>query len=510
MAADTPTKPPTTLGLTGLTVNAMALIAPGAFLWLTFFIQASYGAPLAAQGMWFGILAAVLLCLATAIAYAELSKLLSGRRLLVLLRRAGVSSRRRTSTKFARIAKFIVGWASHLYYWGYPGLMVGVTALIVGYVIGQIWPDTFNAAVPSPLFMMLFCTFFAFGVAYIAYRGVDGHDGRQRRDQRHPDHGAPHLLGHGDRLPREPSGRQRGAGRSIRTATRSTPCSQVDAKGAPVKDAEGQLRRRQECRTAARSRSPSPTRRIRRVPRFPIRPIRRRRSRVPVPPDRDFGRSRRTPSRYMIIQACIAILILVGFESVTSMGEEAKNPKRDIPRAVILSLLIQGVFCYLFEYFAANYFMNNGYQVTNALGSAAPIGDMMIIVGTWMFGSPGGRQGVHAGAGRSPSSSRSIGTTLSCMNTGARVTYAMGRDEEVPEHFGMLHGEKLTPHRAIWTLAGISAVIGILADRLQLLRSGGPDRRGHQGARRTTSGTASASSGTIWRRRFRRVCSSSR
>ena len=28
-----------TLGLTGLTMNAMALIAPGAFLWLTFAIQ---------------------------------------------------------------------------------------------------------------------------------------------------------------------------------------------------------------------------------------------------------------------------------------------------------------------------------------------------------------------------------------------------------------------------------------------------------------------------------------
>jgi APA family basic amino acid/polyamine antiporter len=56
-----------------------------------------------------------------------------------------------------------------------------------------------------------------------------------------------------------------------------------------------------------------------------------------------------------------------------------------------------------------------------------------------------------------------IGTTLACINTGARVTYAMGRDAEVPEHFGLLHGEKLTPHRAIWTLAGISAVLGILS-----------------------------------------------
>jgi len=55
-----------------------------------------------------------------------------------------------------------------------------------------------------------------------------------------------------------------------------------------------------------------------------------------------------------------------------------------------------------------------------------------------------------------------VGTTLSCMSTGARVTYAMGRDEEVPEHFGMLHGEKLTPHRAIWTLAFLSAAIAIV------------------------------------------------
>ena len=39
----------------------------------------------------------------------------------------------------------------------------------------------------------------------------------------------------------------------------------------------------------------------------------------------------------------------------------------------------------------------------------------------------------------------------------------MGRDEEVPEHFGMLHGENLTPHRAIWALATISAVLGAYA-----------------------------------------------
>jgi amino acid transporter len=55
-----------------------------------------------------------------------------------------------------------------------------------------------------------------------------------------------------------------------------------------------------------------------------------------------------------------------------------------------------------------------------------------------------------------------IGTTLACLNTGARVTYAMGRDDEVPSHFGLLHGRNLTPHRSIWTLVVLSIVIGIV------------------------------------------------
>jgi APA family basic amino acid/polyamine antiporter len=39
--ADNTTEMKPTVGLTGLTMNAMALIAPGAFLWLTFYIQST-------------------------------------------------------------------------------------------------------------------------------------------------------------------------------------------------------------------------------------------------------------------------------------------------------------------------------------------------------------------------------------------------------------------------------------------------------------------------------------
>src|SRR5580692_6284602 len=165
-----------TLGLTGLTINAMALIAPGAFLWLTYKIQALYGAPMAGSAMWFGIVAALLLCFATAISYAELSKLYPGAGSSYFFAEQAFLSKTH-AYKFARIAKFVTGWASHLYYWVYPGCMVGLAALLSGYLLNQFFPNTFSSGFNSPLFMYLFCIAFSLGVAYIAFRGVTGSTG---------------------------------------------------------------------------------------------------------------------------------------------------------------------------------------------------------------------------------------------------------------------------------------------------------------------------------------------
>jgi amino acid transporter len=163
---------------------------------------------------------------------------------------------------------------------------------------------------------------------------------------------------------------------------------------------------------------------------------------------------------FVLVQATIAILILVGFESVTAMGGEARNARRDVPIAVIVSLLVQGFLCYFIEYFAANYFLNSGYTMQSAAGSAAPLGDMMIVIGDAVFGQGNGRTFMLVEA--FTVFLALIGTTLSCMNTGARVTYAMGKDSELPDAFGALHSANLTPHRAIWTLAGISAIVGVI------------------------------------------------
>src|ERR1700733_9772624 len=162
-----------TLGLTGLTVNAMALIAPGAFLWLTFEEQSLYGAPMAGCAMWFGIVAALMLCFATAISYAELSKLYPGAGSSYLYAEQAFLGKTK-AFKYARFVKFFTGWNSHLYYWVYSGLMVGVTAILGGWLCGQLFPNTFSSTYNSPIFMWLFCIVFSIGVGYIAYRGVNG------------------------------------------------------------------------------------------------------------------------------------------------------------------------------------------------------------------------------------------------------------------------------------------------------------------------------------------------
>src|SRR6266702_5604327 len=148
-----------TLGLTGLTSNAMALIAPGAFLWLTFFIQATTGAT--SPSMWIGIFAALALCLATAVSYAEISKLYPGTGSSYYYAEQVLLSKDK-AFKYARLAKFIVGWGSHLYYWVYPGVMVAVTGVFVGYVVGFLYPNFISGANPGPVFMAMVAIVFSF------------------------------------------------------------------------------------------------------------------------------------------------------------------------------------------------------------------------------------------------------------------------------------------------------------------------------------------------------------
>jgi APA family basic amino acid/polyamine antiporter len=455
-----------TLGLTGLTSNAMALIAPGAFLWLTFFIQATTKD--SAPAMWMGIFGALVLCLSTAVCYAEMAKLYPGTGSSYYFAEQAFLNRER-AWRYARISKFIVGWASHLYYWIYPGVMVGVMGVLCGYVVGTLWPNFMSASNPGILFMMLVAVVFSYAVAYIAYRGANASTSINLGinivqivallvfavlavgyRMNHPPGSIAYQFDStsGEAYTYEfKTSPAMVAGVSTDTVLRDAagvplPKLDVDGKVVPFRiaydehDSAGKFTAHPNALSVVRPHAWS----------------------------------------WVFLQATVAILILVGFESVTAMGGEAKNPKRDVPIAVIVSLLVQGVLFYFFEYFAANYFLNSGYTMQSAAGSAAPIGDMMVMVGDAVFGPGKGRIFMLIEA--FTVFLALIGTTLSCMNTGARVTYAMGKDRELRGKLGLLHRTNFTPHRAIWTLATISAVIGCVAVSIAFGDGGAPNAAG--------------------------------
>ncbi|HYA90655.1 MAG TPA: APC family permease [Thermodesulfobacteriota bacterium] len=169
----------------------------------------------------------------------------------------------------------------------------------------------------------------------------------------------------------------------------------------------------------------------------------------------------------VMFQATVAILLLVGFESATALTAESKTPKH-VSRGVIISLVLQGLIFYLFEYFGANAWLNTSYTAKDAKGvmvkgidaaaaSGAPIGDMCKILGDTLLGNAGFLLMIIVAI---TVAIAIFGTTLACMNTGVRVTYAMSKDGEVPSFLGFLHSTYATPHTAVLAMIIVSAAVG--------------------------------------------------
>jgi amino acid transporter len=142
----------------------------------------------------------------------------------------------------------------------------------------------------------------------------------------------------------------------------------------------------------------------------------------------------------------VAIFSLVGFECATAFGEEAREPLRTIPRAVIASLLLTGAF-----------FVFITYVETHALASNKPALDQLDaplstlsanLAVPWM--------GTLISIGAMISF---FALAMSCLNAGARVMMTMGRYGLFPISFGMSHKKNLTPHVALGLFAMIQFLI---------------------------------------------------
>jgi amino acid transporter len=385
-----------TLSLTGVTVNAMALIAPGAFLWTTFQLQSAQtsGSNSTASDMWTGLFFALILAMLTAYSYSELARIYpdAGTGSSYYFAEAALLDKEKPHhRKYARVSKLTLGWISHLYYWLYPAIMVGFTATLFGYIYLTVFNHQLTY-IPMALSAIAFTAI----VAYIAYRGITG---------------------------------------STMTAILINVIQITALLAVSVIFITYRLGHSSEAFELVNAKA------------------------VVIP--HSF--------LHVIYQSTIAILLLVGFESITALGAETKRPEKDIKRGVLLSLIIQGGICYLFEYFAANFAVGgatisstapDGTHLTGYASAAtdpAPIGTMLKTIGDNSFHNTGTSISLIVAC---TVLLALIGTTLACLNTGVRVTYSMAKDKEMPGILSLLHGRFATPHGSIWVLAGVTALIG--------------------------------------------------
>lgn len=136
----------------------------------------------------------------------------------------------------------------------------------------------------------------------------------------------------------------------------------------------------------------------------------------------------------------LTFIAFEGYEIIVQTGEEVKNPKRNIPRAIFISLaLVVTLYCLV---------------AFVSIGSIFPEG-----VPAWKFIGDGGELGILAAAemflpyGGLVVLAGGLVSTLAALNattfSSARVAFAMGRHYNLPHKLSSIHPVNKTPHVAV-------------------------------------------------------------
>jgi len=143
----------------------------------------------------------------------------------------------------------------------------------------------------------------------------------------------------------------------------------------------------------------------------------------------------------------LAVFCNIGFESSTSLGEEAKNPLKSIPRAVILATVVASTFYVLSSFAIVGGFAAAGVTLDgNAdelgtltaylhMGWLGPIMTIMVLVSA-------------------------LGCTLGSFNAACRVMFAMARHGVIHKSVAGAHKTHETPHVSVTVCAAFSLIIG--------------------------------------------------
>jgi amino acid transporter len=151
----------------------------------------------------------------------------------------------------------------------------------------------------------------------------------------------------------------------------------------------------------------------------------------------------------------LAIYLFIGWENSAALAEETGNPRRNVPRAVFLSIAMMVVGYVLFAYATVSGFANNGTKL-----GAAPIPFISVA------------QGVLASfaffaylAGLTST----VGVLISATNSQARLIFNAGREGLLPKWIGKVHPTRRTPVNALYTFTGIAGGIVVVWALLHLI-----------------------------------------
>ncbi|NVZ18260.1 APC family permease [Pseudomonas costantinii] len=151
--------------------------------------------------------------------------------------------------------------------------------------------------------------------------------------------------------------------------------------------------------------------------------------------------------------AAIACYSFLGFDAVSTLTEETRDPRRTIPRAIMLITLIGGLIFVAVSYFVQ--IAHPSFEFANVDSAAYEIarnigGDLFVSI--FLIGLIVGQ----------------FASGLSAQASGSRLLFAMGRDGVLPKSFfGTLHVRFGTPVNSIL----LCAVVALLALKLDVTTS---------------------------------------
>lgn len=150
----------------------------------------------------------------------------------------------------------------------------------------------------------------------------------------------------------------------------------------------------------------------------------------------------------------IAVLTYIGFDGISTLTDEAKDPARSVPRAIVLTCFITGVLASI-EVYAA--------QLTWPRGKAFPDLDTAYVYVSGHIGGPVLFLIVNAALLLA-----NVGSGMASQLGAARLLYAMGQDGALPaKFFGAVHPKNRIPRNNV-LLIGAICLVGALIFSYQL------------------------------------------